>query len=83
VEKEMTQINPRASHTTKQISSAAPDTAFFIKNQKKYQIKTEKRETKQGRKKKNNNNNNSKKEEVTTDLPLVDGAMEVYQLCYC
>jgi len=32
VEKEMTQINPRASLTTKQISSAAPDTAFFIKN---------------------------------------------------
>jgi hypothetical protein len=80
VEKEMTQINPRASLTTKQISCAAPYTAFFIKNRQKYQIKTEKRETKQGRGK---NNNNSKKEEVTIDLPLVDGAMEVYQLCYC
>jgi hypothetical protein len=83
VEKEMTQINPRASLTTNQISSAAPDTAFFNKNQQKYQIKTENRETKEGRGKKNNNNNNSKKEEVTTDLPLADGAMEVFQLCYC
>jgi hypothetical protein len=81
----MTQINPRASLTTKQISPAAPNTAFFIKNRQKYQINTEKRETKQGRGEggSNNNNNNSKKEEVTTDLPLVDGAMEVYQLCYC
>jgi hypothetical protein len=52
VEKEMTQINPRASLTTKQISCAAPNTAFFIKNRQKYQIKTEKRETKQGRGKK-------------------------------
>jgi hypothetical protein len=52
VEKEMTQINPRASLTTKQISCAAPYTAFFIKNRQKYQIKTEKRETKQGRGKK-------------------------------
>jgi hypothetical protein len=52
VEKEMTQINPRASLTTKQISSAAPNTAFFIKYRQKHQIKTEKRETKQGRKKK-------------------------------
>jgi hypothetical protein len=82
VEREMTQINPRASLTTKQISSATPITAFFIKNRQKYQIKTEKRETRQGRGE-NNNNNNSKKEEVTTDLPLVDGAMEVYQLYYC
>jgi hypothetical protein len=49
VEKEMTQINPRASLTTKQISPAAPNTAFFIKNRQKYQINTEKRETKQGR----------------------------------
>jgi hypothetical protein len=46
VEREMTQINPRASLTTKQISSAAPITAFFIKNRQKYQIKTEKRENK-------------------------------------
>jgi hypothetical protein len=52
VEREMTQINPRASLTTKQISSAAPITAFFIKNRQKYQIKTYKRETRQGRGKK-------------------------------
>jgi hypothetical protein len=81
VEREMTQINPRASLTTKQISFGASIIAFFIKNRQKYQIKTEKRETRQGRGK--NNNNNSKKEEVTTNLPLVHGAMEVYQLYYC
>jgi hypothetical protein len=45
------------------------------------QNREEGNKTRKGGKK--NNNNNKKKEEVTTDLPLVDGAMEVYQLCYC
>jgi hypothetical protein len=61
----MTQINPRTSLTTKQISSATPITAFFIKNRQKYQIKTEKRETRQGRGEKTTTTRKKKKSQPT------------------
>jgi hypothetical protein len=66
VERKMTQINPQASLTTKQISSAAPIIAFFIKNRQKYQIKTKKRERRQGKGEKTTTTTRKKKKSQST-----------------